>query len=120
MIKKHFASVCAAIVAVLTFTACCIASCNAESITSSIDDEVATMEKIVKEKEAELDSLDSIMPLSDTVGETDTYCDMRDAFDAFQYSRTIQGKRKQFRIYVILQHDVVEQAKEWMNKTSEQ
>lgn len=121
MIKKHFASVCMAIVVILTLTACCIAACNADSITSRLDKEVADMEDVIAQKEAELDSLDQIMPLSDTVGETDTYCDMLDARDAFNYSRSIEKKREHYRDYIWLQHLVVETAKEWLeeNKTQD-
>ena len=90
-----------------------------QSLTDLQEAEIVSMEEVVNECEAELDSLDQIMPLSDTVGETDTYCDMRDAFNAFQYSKTIEGKREQFRIYVMLQQDVVEQAKEWMNNNAQ-
>ena len=74
------------------------------------------MEKVINQKEAELDSLDNIMPLSDTVGETDTYCDMIEARDAFNYSRTIQKKRENYKLYVWLHHLVVEAAKEWMEE----
>ena len=116
MIKKHFASVCLAIVAMLTFTACCVAACNADSITSKLDKEVADMENVIAQKEGELDSLDNIMPLSDTVGETDTYCDMLDARDAFNYSRSIQKKREYYENYLWLQSLVVATAKEWMEE----
>lgn len=114
--KRHFASVCLAIVAMLTFCACCISACNADSITSKLDKEVMYMEKVVSQKEAELDSLDNIMPLSDTVGETDTYCDMIEARDAFNYSRTIQKKREYYENYLWLQSLVVSTAKEWMKE----
>lgn len=116
MIKKHFASVCMTIVAMLTFCACCVAACNADSITSKLDKEIMDMEEVINQKEAELDSLDNIMPLSDTVGETDTYCDMLDARDAFNYSRTIEKKREHYRDYIWLQSLVVETAKEWMKE----
>ena len=121
MIKKHFASVCMAVAAMLTFTACCVTACNADSITSKLDKEVFDMENVIAEKEAELDSLDSIMPLSDTVGETDTYCDMIEARDAFNYSRSIEKKREHYKDYLWLQHCVVEAAEEWMkeNKTQD-
>lgn len=112
--KKHFASICMAIVAMLTFTACCVAACNADSITSKLDKEVMEMENIVAQKEAELDSLDQIMPLSDTVGETDTYCDMMDARDAFWSSRNLEEKRNHFEVYLHLQDQVVSEAKDWM------
>lgn len=114
--KKHFASICMAIVAMLTFTACCVAACNADSITSKLDKEVMDMENVVAQKEAELDSLDNIMPLSDTVGETDTYCDMLEARDAFNYSRSIQKKREHYENYLWLQSLVVATAKEWMKE----
>lgn len=114
--KKHFASVCMAIVVMLTFTACCVAACNADSITSKLDKEIMDMEEVINQKEAELDSLDNIMPLSDTVGETDTYCDMMEARDAFNYSRSIEKKREHYRDYLWLQHLVVETAKEWMEE----
>lgn len=114
--KKHFASVCMAIVVMLTLTACCIAACNADSITSKLDKEVFDMENVIAQKEAELDSLDNIMPLSDTVGETDTYCDMLDARDAFNYSRSIEKKREHYRDYLWLQSLVVATAKEWMEE----
>lgn len=119
--KKHFASVCMAIVVILTLTACCIAACNAESIVSKLDKEVADMENVIAQKEAELDSLDQIMPLLDTVGETDTYCDMLDARNAFNYSRTIEKKREHYHNYLWLQHLVVETAEEWIkeNKTQD-
>lgn len=116
MIKRHFASVCMAIVAILTFCACGIAACNADSITSKLDKEIMDMESVIAQKEAELDSLDNIMPLSDTVGETDTYCDMLDAKEAFNYSRTIQKKREHYRDYIWLQSLVVATAKEWMKE----
>ena len=114
--KKHFASICMAIVAILTLTACCIAACNADSITSKLDKEVADMENVIAQKEAELDSLDQIMPLSDTVGETDTYCDMLDARNAFNYSRSIEKKREHYHNYLWLQSLVVTTAKEWMEE----
>jgi hypothetical protein len=114
--KKYFASICMAIVAMLTFTACCVAACNADSITAKLDKEVMDMEEIINQKEAELDSLDNIMPLSDTVGETDTYCDMLEARDAFNYSRSIQKKREHYRDYLWLQSLVVETAKDWMKE----
>lgn len=116
MIKKHFASVCMAIVAILTFCACGIAACNADSITAKLDKEVMDMEEVINQKEAELDSLDNIMPLSDTVGETDTYCDMLEARDAFNYSRSIEKKREHYRDYIWLQSLVVATAKEWMKE----
>lgn len=116
MIKKHFASVCMTIVVVLTFCACGIAACNADSITAKLDKEVMDMEEVINQKEAELDSLDNIMPLSDTVGETDTYCDMLEARDAFNYSRSIEKKREHYRDYIWLQSLVVETAKEWMKE----
>lgn len=114
--KKHFASICMAIVAMLTFTACCVAACNADSITSKLDKEVMDMENVVAQKEAELDSLDNIMPLSDTVGETDTFCDMLDELEAFNYSRSIQKKREHYENYLWLQSLVVETAKDWMKE----
>lgn len=114
--KRHFASVCLAIVAMLTFCACCISACNADSITSKLDKEVMYMEKVVSQKEAELDSLDNIMPLSDTVGETDTFCDMLDELEAFNYSRSIFKKREHFNNYIWLQSLVVSTAKEWMEE----
>lgn len=114
--KNHFASVCMAIVAMLTFTACCVAACNADSITSKLDKEVMDMENVVAQKEAELDSLDNIMPLSDTVGETDTFCDMLDELEAFNYSRSIQKKREHYENYLWLQSLVVETAKDWMKE----
>lgn len=114
--KNHFASVCMAIVAMLTFTACCVAACNADSITAKLDKEVMDMENVIAQKEAELDSLDNIMPLSDTVGETDTYCDMLDARDAFNYSRSIEKKREYYENYLWLQSLVVATAKEWMKE----
>lgn len=121
MIKRHFASVSMTIVAILTFTACCVTACNADSITSKLDKEVIIMENVIAQKEAELDSLDQIMPLSDTVGESDTYCDMVEARDAFNYSRSIEKKREHYRDYLWLQSLVVETAKEWMkeNKTQD-
>ena len=66
-----------------------LTSCSAKSIATLNEEEILVMENVVNECEAELDSLDKIMPLADTIGETDTYCDMRDAFNAFQYSKTI-------------------------------
>ena len=114
--KKHFASICMAIVAILTFCACGIAACNADSITAKLDKEVMDMEEVINQKEAELDSLDNIMPLSDTVGETDTYCDMLEARDAFNYSRSIEKKREHYRDYLWLQSLVVATAKEWMEE----
>lgn len=114
--KRHFASICMAVVAMLTFTACCVAACNADSITSKLDKEIIDMENVIAQKEAELDSLDNIMPLSDTVGETDTYCDMLDAKEAFNYSCSIQKKREHYRDYIWLQSLVVETAKEWMKE----
>lgn len=114
--KKHFASICMAIVAMLTFTACCVAACNADSITAKLDKEIMDMEEVINQKEAELDSLDDIMPLSDTVGETDTYCDMLEARDAFNYSRSIEKKREHYRDYIWLQSLVVATAKEWMEE----
>ena len=118
--KKHFVSVCMAIVAMLTFTACCVAACNADSITSKLDKEVADMENVIAQKEIELDSLDQIMPLSDTVGETDTFCDMLDARDAFNYSRSIEKKREYYADYIRLQSLVVATAKEWMKDNETQ
>lgn len=114
--KKHFASICVTVAVILTFTACCVAACNADSITSKLDKEVVIMENVIAEKEAELDSLDNIMPLSDTVGETDTYCDMIEARDAFNYSRSIEKKREHYRDYLWLQSLVVETAKDWMKE----
>lgn len=114
--KKHFASICMAIVAMLTLTACCVAACNADSITSKLDKEVMDMENVVAQKEAELDSLDNIMPLSDTVGETDTFCDMLDELEAFNYSRSIFKKREHFDNYIWLQSLVVATAKEWIKE----
>lgn len=121
MIKKHFASVSMAVAVILTFTACCVAACNADSITTKLDKEVFDMENVIAQKEAELDSLDQIMPLSDTVGETDTFCDMLDAHDAFNYSRSIEKKREYYADYIRLQSLVVATAKEWMkeNKTQD-
>ena len=91
-----------------------LTSCSAESIATLNDKEILEMENMVNRCEAELDSLDMIMPLSDTVGETDTYCDMRDAFNAFQYSKTIEGKRENFGIYLHLQEQIVTEAKDWL------
>lgn len=91
-----------------------LTSCSAELAATLEDEEIREMENMVNRCEAELDSLDRIMPLSDTVGETDTYCDMRDAFNAFQYSRTIEGKRENFGIYLHLQEQVVTEAKDWL------
>ena len=116
MIKKHFASICMMIVIILTFTACCVAACNADSITAKLDKEIIDMENVIAQKEAELDSLDNIMPLSDTVGETDTYCDMLDERDAFNYSRSIEKKREHYENYLWLQSLVVATAKEWMKE----
>ena len=118
--KKHFASICMAVAVILTFTACCVTACNADSITSKLDKEVFDMENVIAEKEAELDSLDQIMPLSDTVGETDTFCDMLDARDAFNYSRSIEKKREYYADYIRLQSLVVATAKEWMKDTETQ
>ena len=114
--KNHFASVCMSIVGILTFTAVGVAACNADSITSKLDKEVADMENVIAQKEAELDSLDNIMPLLDTVGETDTYCDMLEEHEAFCYSRTIEKKREAYRNYLWLQHLVVETAEEWIKE----
>ena len=120
MIKNHFASVSMAIVAMLTFTACCVTACNADSITAKLDKEVFDMENVIAQKEIELDSLDQIMPLSDTVGETDTFCDMLDARNAFNYSRSIEKKREYYADYIRLQSLVVATAKEWMKDNETQ
>ena len=114
--KRHFASICMMIVIILTFTACCVAACNADSITAKLDKEIMDMEETINQKEAELDSLDNIMPLSDTVGETDTYCDMLEVRDAFNYSRSIEKKREYYADYIWLQSLVVATAKEWMKE----
>ena len=114
--KKHFASICVTVAVILTFTACCVAACNADSITAKLDKEIMDMEETINQKEAELDSLDNIMPLSDTVGETDTYCDMLEARDAFNYSRSIEKKREYYADYIWLQSLVVATAKEWMKE----
>ena len=121
MIKKHFASASMAIVVILTFTAFCIATCSADSITSKLDKEVADMENVIAQKEAELDSLNNIMPLMDTVGETDTYCDMIDSREAVNYSRSIEKKREHYNDYIWLQSLVVAAAEEWIkeNKTQD-
>lgn len=116
--KQHFASICMAVAVILTFTACCVAACNADSITSKLDKEIADMENVIAQKEIELDSLDQIMPLSDTVGETDTFCDMLEARDAFNYSRSIEKKREHYRDYLWLQHLVVEAAEEWLKENT--
>ena len=105
-----------AIVVILTFTACCIATCSEDSICKSIDDEVIEMERVFNQKEAELDSLDQIMPLLDTVGETDTYCDMLEEREAFCYSRTLEKKREAYKAYLWLQSLVVQTAKEWLKE----
>ena len=118
--KKHFASVCMTIVVMLTFTACCVAACNADSVTSKLDKEIIDMENVIAQKEAELDSLDNIMPLSDTVGETDTYCDMLEAHNAFNYSRSIEKKREYYADYIWLQSLVVATANEWLEKNKTQ
>lgn len=114
--KRNHLSVCMVIVTMLTFCACSIVACNADSITSKLDKEVMYMEKVVSQKEAELDSLDNIMPLSDTVGETDTFCDMLDELEAFNYSRSIFKKREHFNNYIWLQSLVVATAHEWMEE----
>ena len=118
--KNHFASVCMAIVVMLTFTAVGVAACNADSITSKLDKEVADMENVIAQKEAELDSLDQIMPLLDTVGESDTYCDMIEERDAFNYSRTIEKKREAYKNYLWLQSLVVQTAEEWLKDNETQ
>lgn len=118
--KNHFVSVCMSIVGILTFTAVGVAACNADSICKSIDDEVVEMEKVVNAKEAELDSLNKIMPLLDTVGETDTYCDMLEEHEAFCYSRTLEKKREAYKNYLRLQRLVVETAERWMEEDKTQ
>lgn len=93
-----------------------LTSCSAETVTTLNDKEVMIMERVIAEKEAELDSLDQIMPLSDTVGESDTFCDMLEARDAFNYSRSIEKKREHYLDYLWLQSLVVETAKDWMKE----
>lgn len=90
----------------------CTIMCIADSSSDSII--IAKMEQIVNIKEAELDSLDNIMPLADTVGETDTYCDMLDEHKAFTLCKTYKEKKEHFDTYIWLQSLVVNTAIEWL------
>lgn len=89
-------------------TTMCLAKLPSDSII------IVKMEQIVNIKEAELDSLDNIMPLADTVGETDTYCDMLDEHEAFTLCRTYKEKKEHFDNYIWLQSLVVSSAIEWL------
>jgi hypothetical protein len=91
----------------------CTIICIADSSSDSII--IAKMEQIVNIKEAELDSLDNIMPLADTVGETDTYCDMLDEHKAFTLCNTYKEKKEHFNNYIWLQSLVVATAIDWLN-----
>lgn len=90
----------------------CTIMCIADSSSDSII--IAKMEQIVNIKEAELDSLDNIMPLADTVGESDTYCDMLGEHEAFTLCRTYKEKKEHFDNYIWLQSLVVATAIEWL------
>ena len=90
----------------------CTIMCIADSSSDSII--IAKMEQIVNIKEAELDSLDNIMPLADTVGETDTYCDMLDEHEAFTLCSSYKEKKEHFDSYIWLQSLVVAAAIEWL------
>ena len=89
-------------------TIMCIADSSSDSIT------ITKMEQIVNIKEAELDSLDNIMPLADTVGETDTYCDMLGEHESFTLCKTYKEKKEHFDTYIWLQSLVVATAIEWL------
>ena len=112
--KKNLTNATIAFIMMLVATAFVLASCSAESVATLNDQEILDMENIVAQKEAELDSLDQIMPLSDTVGETDTFCDMLEARDAFWSSKNLEEKRNHFEVYLHLQDQVVSEAKDWM------
>lgn len=112
--KKNLTNATIAFVVMLVAIAFVLASCSAESVATLNDEEILDMEEIVNQKESELDSLDQIMPLSDTVGETDTFCDMLEARDAFWNSKTLEEKRNHFEVYLHLQEQVVTEAKDWM------
>lgn len=112
--KKNLTNATIAFVMMLVALAFVFASCNAESVATLNDREILSMEDIVSQKEAELDSLDQIMPLSDTVGETDTFCDLLETRDAFWNSKTLEEKRNHFEVYLHLQEQVVTEARDWM------
>lgn len=112
--KKNLTNATIAFIMMLVAIAFVLASCSAESVATLNDQEILDMENIIAQKEAELDSLDQIMPLSDTVGETDTFCDMLEARDAFWNSRNLEEKRNHFEVYLHLQEQVVTEARDWM------
>lgn len=112
--KKNLTNATIAFIMMLVALTFVLASCNAESVATLNDREILNMENIIAQKEIELDSLDQIMPLSDTVGETDTFCDMLEARDAFWDSKTLEEKRNHFEVYLHLQEQVVTEAKDWI------
>jgi hypothetical protein len=106
MIKRHFASVCMAIVVILTLCACGIAACASEPKKPNHDDEIGRMEYIINEREAILDSIEARFPLMDTIGEGDEYIELCETRDAFNYCRTYEDKCNHFKVYCA-QFDVV-------------
>ena len=108
--KKHFASICMAIVVILTVFAFCVASCNAQSTTpQNHDEQIIKMEQIISEREAILDSIEAHFPLMDTIGEGDTYFELCETRNAFNYCRTYEDKCNHFKVYCQRFDDVMDE-----------
>lgn len=102
--KRHFASICMMIVVVLTFTACCVATCasttdNEVDMDKVREGQIARMESSINYLESVLDSIEMHFPLMDTVGEGDTYFDLCETRNAFNYCRTYEDKLTHYKVY---------------------
>lgn len=102
--KNHFASVCMAIVVMLTLCACGIATCasttdNNVDMEKVCEEQIARMESSINYLESVLDSIEAHFPLMDTVGEGDTYFDLCETRNAFNYCRTYEDKLTHYKVY---------------------
>jgi hypothetical protein len=63
------------------------------------EDQIARMESSINYLESVLDSVEAHFPLLDTVGEGDTYFDLCETRNAFNYCRTYEDKLTHYKVY---------------------
>lgn len=85
----------------------CSCSCDMSLDTTTMNEYVVEMEKIIASKEATLDSIENVFPFMDTIGETDEYLELCETREAFELSNNYTSKSRHFTDYCNIYDSVI-------------
>lgn len=85
----------------------CSCSCDMSLDTTTTNEYVVEMEKIIASKEATLDSIENVFPFMDTIGETDEYLELCETREAFELSNNYASKSRHFTDYCNIYDSVI-------------